>query len=72
MGEIYIKNIFLSKTTRLKALIFGLWHNLLDLYQVCSNYAPVAKCHRLGHMFYKGVCRDIIKTSSLKPQGREP
>ena len=37
------KKIFLSKTTRLRALIFGLWHNLLDLYQDCSNYAPVAK-----------------------------
>ena len=30
--------IFLSETTRLRALIFG-----MDLYQVCSNYAIGAK-----------------------------
>ena len=33
----------LSETVRPKALIFGLLYDLLDLYQVCSNYAPRAK-----------------------------
>ena len=26
-----------------RALIFGMQHHLVDLYQVCSNYAPGAK-----------------------------
>ena len=33
-----MKKIFLSK-----ALIFGMKHHLVDLFQVCSNYAPGAK-----------------------------
>ena len=37
------ENIFLSETTRHKALIFGMRPHLVDLYQVCSNYAPEAK-----------------------------
>ena len=32
-----MKKIFLSETTRPSWLIFGLWHHLVDLYQVCSN-----------------------------------
>ena len=35
--------ILLSETTRPSALIFGMKHHLVDLYQVCSNYAPGAK-----------------------------
>ena len=35
--------IFLSETIRHRALIFGIKHHLVDLYQVCSNYAPGAK-----------------------------
>ena len=35
--------IFLSETTRTKALIFGLCHHLVDHFQVCSNYAPGTK-----------------------------
>ena len=35
--------IFLSETIRLRALIFGMKHHLVDLYHVCSNYAPGAK-----------------------------
>ena len=35
--------IFLSETTRPGALIFAVEHQLVDLYQVCSNYAPGAK-----------------------------
>ena len=32
--------IFLSETTRTKALIFGILHHLVDHYQIYSNYAP--------------------------------
>ena len=32
------EKIFLSETTRHRALIFG----IVDLYQVCSNYSPEA------------------------------
>ena len=35
--------IFLSETARPRALIFGMVHYLVDLYQVCSNYGPGAK-----------------------------
>ena len=35
--------IFFSETTRPIALIFGMWHRLMVLYQVCSNYAPGVK-----------------------------
>ena len=38
-----MKKIFLSETTRPRALIFGMKHHLVDLYQVCSNYTPGAK-----------------------------
>ena len=38
----YIK-IFLSETTRPRALIFGLCLTQLNFYQVCSNNFPVAK-----------------------------
>ena len=32
----------MSETLRPRALIFGMWHDLVDLYQRCSNYAPGA------------------------------
>ena len=35
--------IFFSEIRRLRALMFGMWHLLLDLYQVCSNDAPGVK-----------------------------
>ena len=38
-----IKKIHLSETARPKALIIGMLHHLVDLYQVCSNYIPWAK-----------------------------
>ena len=28
------------ETTKLRALIFGMKHHIVDLCQVCSNYAP--------------------------------
>ena len=37
------ENIFLSETTRPRALIFGMKHHLVDLYQVCSNLTPGGK-----------------------------
>ena len=30
-----VKKIFLSETTRPSALLFGMQHNLVELYQVC-------------------------------------
>ena len=40
-----MKKIFISEPARLIALVFGMYmlHNLVDLYQVCSNYVPVDK-----------------------------
>ena len=35
--------IFLSETTRPRALSFDMKYHLVDLYQVCSNYSPGAK-----------------------------
>ena len=32
--------IVLSETTRPGALIVGMQHHLVELYQVCSNYTP--------------------------------
>ena len=37
------EKIFLSETSMPRALIFGMKHHLVDLYQVCSNYIPGAK-----------------------------
>jgi len=35
--------IFFSKTIGPRAKIFGIWHDLVDLYQSCSNYGPRVK-----------------------------
>ena len=43
MFNIDKEKLFLSETTRLKALIFGLLHHLMDIYHICSNYAHGAK-----------------------------
>ena len=32
-----------SETTRPRALIFSMMHQLVDFYQVCSKYTPGAK-----------------------------
>ena len=34
---------FMSEIIRPRALIFGMCHDLVDFYQVCSNYAPGTK-----------------------------
>ena len=47
--------IFLSQTVRARAFIFGMKHLLVDLYQVCLDYAPGVKIgphpgdHKLEH-----------------------
>ena len=46
---------FLSETTMPRALILGMKHHLLNLYQVCSNY--ISGAHSRGHMFYIGLYR---------------
>ena len=37
------EQIFLSETTRHRALIFGMYYHLMYIYQVCSNYVPGAQ-----------------------------
>ena len=34
------EKIFLSETMRPRSLIYSKKHHLVNLYQVCSNYAP--------------------------------
>ena len=52
--------IFLSEPIRPIAFIFGMRHHLVDLYPVCSNYAPEAKIGpvRGVHMFNIGIYRE--------------
>ena len=45
---------FLSETTRPRALIFGMKHHLVDLYQNCSNNATGRP---EGHLFNIGLYR---------------
>ena len=45
--------LFLSETTRTKAMILGMQHHPVYLYEVGSNYTSGA-CHG-GHMFYRGL-----------------
>ena len=69
------EKIFLSETTRPRALIFGMKHHLVDFNQVCSNNAPWAKNGPAPgyHMFCIDLYRENMKkSSSLKPQGLEP
>ena len=35
-----MKKISWSETTSPRALIFGMQHHLVDIYQICSNKAP--------------------------------
>ena len=67
------EKIFLSKTTRPRALIFGMYH-LVNFYQVCSNYSPVAKmAPPRGQRFYIGFYREkpenlfLSETTDLEP-----
>ena len=54
------EKIFLSETIRLRALIFGMEHHLVNLYQVCSNYAPGTKN---GPAL--GVIRDMVSFQQI-------
>ena len=65
-----IENIFLSETTKPRALIFGMQHHLVvDLYPVCSNYGPGAKIGpALGsHVLHRPIGRNMKTSSCLKP-----
>ena len=51
--------IFLSETIRHRALIFGMYHHLVDLYQVCSKMPQGLKMARpWGHMLTIGLYRE--------------
>ena len=53
------EEILLYETIGLRALIFGMWHDLLDLYKVCSNHASGSKMATpQGHMFYIVLYRE--------------
>ena len=56
---------FLSETTRPRALIFDMYHHLVDLYQVCSNDNPGAKmCQPWGsHVLQRLINRENMKKS---------
>ena len=67
--------IFLSETTRHRDLIFGMYmyHHLVNLSQVCTNYAPVVKNNPVmgSHVLY-GLYRYNMNISScLIPQDIE-
>ena len=59
------EKIFFSKTTRPRALIFGLKHHLEDFYQVCINYILYKWPRPKGHMFYMGLHREQHETIFL-------
>ena len=53
-----MKNLPVGNHKAYKALIFGMRHHLVNLYQVCSNYIPGPKMAQPGgHMFYIGLYR---------------
>ena len=68
------KKNFLSETIKLRTLIFGIQHQLVDLYQVCSKYPSVAKnCPAPeGHMFDIGLFREkhgkIFLSATIMPK----
>ena len=43
-----LKTLFLSETILPRALIFGMYHHLVNLYQVCSRYPWGQKCPAPG------------------------
>ena len=62
----------LSETASPRALIFGLKHHLVNLYQVCSNYIPGTENGLpWGHMFYIGLYREkhekIFMSETTRP-----
>ena len=57
------EKIFLSETTRPRALIFGRKHHIVNLYQVCSNYIPGAKNGPLqgSHVLHRPIKGKTLK-----------
>jgi len=54
--------IFLSKTTRARAFIFGIKHHLEIFYQICSKFAPGAKIDPApGAQFYIELLKEKFK-----------
>ena len=66
------EKIFLSETIRPRALIFGIKHHLVDLYQFCSNHATGVKIGPVpgGHMFCIGLFmekHEKILSETIRP-----
>ena len=66
------EKIFLSETIRPRVLIFGMKHHLVDLYQLCSNYAPWANNGpTLGvtclHRLIEGIQTQVSDLGPLGP-----
>ena len=66
------EKIFLSKTTGPRALIFGMWHHLVDLYQVCSSNTPGPKMappwgSKVLHRLIQGKCDKIFLSETTGP-----
>ena len=64
------EKIFLSETTRPRALIFGMKQRLVDFYQVCSNYTPGAKngpAPGVTCFTWASIGSNMKKSSCLKP-----
>jgi len=51
--DLYRKTIkFFSETTKSRALMFGMYYQLMALYQVCLNYDPGPKMAQSRGLFY--------------------
>ena len=51
--------------------MFGMSHRLVDLYQVCSNYAPGSKNDPAqGHVLqrHNGNMKNLLKTETARPR----
>ena len=69
-----IETIFLSETTRSRALIFDMKHHLVRFYQFYSSWVFGTKVGPAlrGHMFNIRIYwENLNKTSCLTPQGVE-
>ena len=57
------EKIFSTETIRPRVLIFGKWHHLVDLYQICSNYAlgarPGCRIFYIGLYMWKTLSETI-------------
>ena len=68
-----MKKIFLSETSRPRALIFGMKQHLVNFYQVCANFLLRPKMVPPGgHMFYIGFYREkhekIFLSETTRPR----